>query len=229
MDQKEINTRRRKTILRELRVQGVGKTSITPDQMIIDFEILSDSRTYETTMMGAKHKYDSLKQALVDNGFSEGDLKTVSFYLERRFAQVKETDGTYKDVFKGFRHHHSLRLEFPFDIERLGLVLNILLSGAAEPNFNVQFGVADKSQLMKDLLGKAVIDARQKALILAQAGGVRLGDIMSMEYDHNEVVLLSPTRYGVAEASMAFGGAEMNITPQDIQATERVNIVWEIL
>jgi uncharacterized protein YggE len=215
--------------LKELRVQGVGRKSITPDQMIIDFEIISDSRTYEATMMGAKHKYDALKQALVENGFSEDDLKTVSFHLERRYGQVKEPDGTYKDVFKGFRHHHQLRLEFPFDINRLGIVLNILLAGAVEPNFNVQFGIKDKVLVRNELLEKAVIDAKEKALILAEASGVRLGEIVNIDQVNNEIVLISPTRYGVAEASMMVGGAEMNITPEDIQAAERVNMVWEIL
>lgn len=71
-------------------------------------------------------------------------------------------------------------------------------------------------------------DAKGKAQILAAAGGVMLGKILSIDYDWGEIEVRS--RVYAASAKMAYDSAPMiDLEPEDISNSDTVTVVWEIL
>ena len=83
------------------------------------------------------------------------------------------------------------------------------------------------------MLGKAVTDAREKATVLTQAGGVKLKDIQSIDYSWGEIDFeYRPMRGDMlvecCEAPMTYKSCNLDIEPDDIDVSDTVTVVWEI-
>jgi len=71
----------------------------------------------------------------------------------------------------------SLRLR---DLEALGPVLDALVSDGANRLDGVSFGLQDPDTAMDEARRLAVVDARRKAALYAEAAGVGLGQVISL-------------------------------------------------
>ena len=81
-----------------------------------------------------------------------------------------------------------------------------------------------------NLIKKAVADSRKKAEILAEAAGVRLGPIASINYSWSSLELVSNRMSMDAVPLMAAKTAApaMNIEPEDIDVSDTVTVIWSI-
>lgn len=126
---------------------------------------------------------------------------------------------------------HNLKVEFDFDTERLSKVLSALGSCLAHPQLSIAFTVQDTSAVNEEMLRSAAANARRKAEILCDAAGKRLGELLSIDYNWGELNICSRTSYEIAEDCMyAMSAAkEYAIEPDDIDVSDSVTFVWEIL
>ena len=127
-----------------------------------------------------------------------------------------------------------MKIEFESDNDRLGKILYALANCSVSPEFRISYTVKDPEAAKNTLLGKAVTDAREKAAVLTQAGGVTLGDIQTIDYSWGEIdfeyrpmrnELMTPDRM---TTPMAVGGYDLDIEPDDIEVSDTVTVVWEI-
>ena len=93
--------------------------------------------------------------------------------------------------------------------------------------------MSDPEAIKNLLLGKAVTDAKEKAAVLTQAGGVTLKDIQSIDYSWGEIDFeYRPMRGNMmvecCEAPMA-KSYDLDIEPDDIEVSDTVTVVWEII
>lgn len=90
----------------------------------------------------------------------------------------------------------------------------------------------DTEAVKNQLLGKAVEDSKAKALVLAEAAGVTLGELVSVDYSFGEKNLVSEPMSRnmplMKSADMVAGSYQMNIQPDDIQVSDTVTVVWQI-
>ena len=112
-------------------------------------------------------------------------------------------------------------------------VLSALASGSVRPEFRVSYTVSDPEGARNALLERAVADATEKAAALTRAGGVPLGDLQSIDYSWGRIdfEVLPRKVDGLVECCEipieAFGCAP-DITPDDIEVSDAVTVVWEI-
>ena len=102
------------------------------------------------------------------------------------------------------------------------------------PKFQFSFFVKDVEASKNELLGKAVTDAKAKAEVLTSAAGVKLLDILSIDYSWGEIDFeISPMRgdLGYGEYKMALAepaGYDIDIESDDIEVNDTVTVVWGI-
>ena len=126
---------------------------------------------------------------------------------------------------------NRLKLEFDLDTKVLGKALSAIASCSATPKLSIHFSVKDSNAISAEILKKATQDAKQKAEILCESSGVKLGSLVTIDYNWGKINLTSRTRYvgrtcGCAPTSRF---AEMDITPDDIDAEDDATFVWEII
>ncbi|MBR2748638.1 MAG: SIMPL domain-containing protein, partial [Firmicutes bacterium] len=100
------------------------------------------------------------------------------------------------------------------------------------PEIRLGYTVRDREAAKNQLLSQAVRDAKDKALVLTQAAGVKLKDIVTMDYSIGEADFEARPMRNMMMAKAAVSdeayGYSMDIQPDDIQVTDTVTVVWEI-
>ncbi len=215
---------------RTITTRGIAKLSLSPDLTVVSLSLRSTDKKYDAAMEKAGKQLKKLTDALKAVGFEETDIKTTNFNVNTEYESVPDEKGRYKQVFKGFGCYQNLKVEFPFDSGYLADVLSAIAESVSEPELNVQFTVKDKSKAGKELLKKAAEDAREKAEVLAEASGARLGTLLSIDYNLAEHNFRSPTVYTMEESCMKMARScdAINITPDDIIISDSVTFVWEL-
>ena len=220
--------------MRTIRVTGKGQINIRPDMTRITLSLEGTYPEYGEALRRSSQDTEQLKDLLTGFGFDRSDLKTLNFHVDTEYESYKD-HGAYKQRLVGYKYHHTMKVEFESDNERLGKVLYALAHCDVQPEFRLSYTVKDPEAAKNELLGKAVTDARVKATVLTQAAGVDLKDIQSIDYSWGQINFeVQPmNRMLMAEeccdsAINEVGSYDMDIEPDDIEVSDTVTVVWEI-
>ncbi len=220
--------------MRTIRVTGKGRIRVKPDTTRITMTLEGRHREYGETLRASSQETESVKDILCGFGFARADLKTLQFGVDTEYESYQDSDGAYRQRFVGYRYRHVMKVEFPSDGDRLGELLYALANGPVSPEFRISYTVRDPEATKNELLGKAVTDAKEKALVLTRAAGVALKEMQNIDYSWGEIDLETRPMDGAlfAEACAAAPKAAMrydlDIEPDDIEVSDTVTVVWEI-
>lgn len=219
--------------MREMRVTGRGRISVKPDRIRLMLTMSDVKKDYDKALKEASAKSAELQKAFCGCGFSEEDLKTVNFSVDAEYTGYSDKDGNWKQRFVGYRFNQMLKIEFPLDNDRLGQILYALAKSGVKSEFRIQYTVSNPEACRNELLGKAVSDAKEKAAILAEASGVKLGAIQTIDYSFGTMEIYSePVNFRsmkVAESCCEDSAYGMNIVADDIQLDDNVTVSFEIM
>ncbi len=216
---------------RIIRVTGKGNLSVKPDMIRLMLTLEDMRKTYEETLEQSAMQVEMLKDCFEKIGFNRKDLKTLNFNVDTEYESYQDYNKTWKRKFIGYKFVHALKLEFDADNKRLGQVLYALAHAPVRPEFRIKYTIKDTEAAKNQLLGKAVADSREKALILTKAAGVTLGDIVTIDYSWGEITFVSePMQKNmfVEEGCTTPDGYQIDIEPDDIDVSDTVMVVWEI-
>lgn len=219
--------------MREMRVTGRGRISVKPDRIRLMLTLSDVKKDYDKALKEALAKSAELQKAFCGCGFSEEDLKTVNFSVDAEYTGYSDKDGNWKQRFVGYRFNQMLKIEFPLDNDRLGQILYALAKSGVKSEFRIQYTVSNPEACRNELLGKAVSDAKEKAAVLAEASGVKLGAIQAIDYSFGTMEIYSePVNFRsmkVAESCCEDSAYGMNIVADDIQLDDNVTVRFEIM
>ena len=219
--------------MRTIRVTGKGQIKVKPDMTRITITLEGLYPDYAETLRRSSGDTDSLKDVLAAFGFERTDLKTLSFNVDTEYENYKD-HGAYKQRFVGYRFRHLLKVEFDSDNERLGKILFALGNCDLNPEIRISYTVKDPEAAKNELLGKAVKDAKEKAVVITAAAGVTLKDIQSIDYTWGEIEFEVNPMNRLMKACAPVPAAcedacyDMDIEPDDIEVADTVTVVWEI-
>ena len=219
---------------RIIRVAGKGTVSLPPDTTRLNINVTGTYKAYADTLKHSAEDTEQLREALTGLGFAPTDLKTLSFGVDTRYEHYQDKNGNYRQRFAGYIYNHSMKLEFPCDNELLGKLLYALGQLPCSPEFSIAYTVKDKEKAKNLLIANAVADSKAKAAVLAEASGVSLGEIQSIDYSLNEPcfeVMPMNGRFKAmkAEACCEDAAYGVNIQAEDIVCEDTVTIVWAIV
>ena len=220
--------------MRTIRVTGKGQIKFKPDMTRITLSLEGIYPEYGETLRRSSEDTERLKDLLTGFGFERSDLKTLNFSVDTEYESYKDK-GTYKQRFVGYKFHHLMKVEFDSDNDRLGRVLYSLANCPVKPEFRLSYTVKDPEAAKNELLGKAVIDAKEKASVLTQAAGVSLKNIQSIDYSWgqinfevqpmNRMLMVEECCTSMVEGA---GSYDMDIEPDDIEVSDNVTVIWNI-
>lgn len=215
---------------RTIRVTGKGKISVKPDtiSLIIDANGVFDD--YETAVKKSAEETAELRMAVESAGLAPGDLKTSSFDINTEYESFHDRDGNFRRRFVGYKYQHSCSINFPKDNEQLGRLLYALAKSKVNVEFSIRYIVKDPEPVKNELLNKAVSDSQAKANVLAEAAGVSLGNIVTIDYSWGELKIYSePVYKTLLDEAPAFGSSyDIDIEAEDIDVQDTVTIIWSI-
>ncbi len=218
--------------MKTITIKGMGKISVKPDLIVISMKIETENKEYDKTMELASEKIELLNNSLENIGFEKKSVKTTKFNVRTNYESIKTKDEIYKSVFCGYVCNHNLKIEFDFDTKRLSKVISTISKCFAKPELSISFTVKNPSNISRELLISATENAKQKAETLCEASNVKLGELISIDYNWGELNLVSDTDYRIESRLMMKSKASLanvEISPDDINVSDSATFVWEII
>ena len=217
--------------VREITVEGKGKVSFTPDVTRLTISIDGLRQTYNDAYELAAKNNNSLKSIVERQGLDPKKLKTTEFNIERSVDNVKDKLGNYHAQFLGYALKQNLKIDLGMDTKVLSKLVKAI--GEHIPAADIEIGYTVKDPRPADLrmLEKAVKDAKEKAQIMVKAAGAELGYIVNISYAWNELYVYHQSRCmtaGDACCNEMAAPDGLDMTPDDIGASDNVRVTWSI-
>ena len=213
---------------RTITVKGTGAMSVTPDLVILTLTFEETRIDYDDAVKSVSVGVAHLNRALKSVGYPDGSLKTLSFNVENEYRTEKDANGNYIKHFVGFCCTERFKLEFPLDKELLAKTLRVVTVNTLPPELSISFTVKDTAAVSRELLSLATKNAKEKAEILCEASGVKLGKLENIIYDWVDLKLVSLTRNCHMPTSYS-DESESYFEPDDIKVNDSASFVWEII
>ena len=219
--------------MKTIRVTGKGKIKLHPDVTRISMTLEGLQPEYGEAVRRSAEDSETLKALLEPLGFAAGDVKTLAFSVDPEYESYQEKQ-VWKQRLTGYRFRHMMKIEFDSENARLGKILYALANAkTVSPEFCISYTVKDPEASKNELLAAAIRDSSAKAKVLAKAAGAKLGELQSIDYSWGEIDFeVQPMRQMSAkmmEGSSVDYGYDMDIEPDDIEVSDTVTLVWEIV
>lgn len=210
---------------RTLTVTGTGVVEITPDTADVAFAVYSQNESLEVAQDDNSKRLEAIMQVLTDAGIAENDIATSNYSV--RVVNEYDRDGNLVGVI-GYEVWAALTVTIR-DISAVGTILDEAVGAGANEITSISFYVDDTDAAASQARTNAIENARVKADEMAEAAGVLVVGVYSIE----EVSAPEPNAVQYDMVADRAGSAEaapqaVPISPGQTSITVDVKIVFEI-
>lgn len=216
---------------RTIRIKGIGHAAQAPDQVVLSLSLTARNREYSAALTIGSQQVEMLREAIVEAGFKADDLKTTNFDVRTIYEDEEYREGSskrYRQIFSGFECQHDLQMIFDLNNDKLNAAVDKIAACLSEPKISVAFTIKDTDAFIGKLLKSATRDAKLKARTLCAAAGVKLGNLIEINYSQDATILRNETRFENKAVLGCSSDTAFNFEPDDVQASDTVDFLWEI-
>ena len=217
----------------KISIQGKGSIHVVPDVTRITISINHHGKTYKEVYAKGKENSEWIRKILEFNKKPGNLAKSLYFDVSEHTINVYDDEGSGEivDVVKdGFDLSQRVKIDLPIN----NVLVNNIVRGVGKfiPNAQVSIGftVQDLRPYQLKMLKRAVGDAKEKAEIMAEASGSKLGKVLEIDYNFSHIDTYSQARniHSTEEAKESTADA-LDITPDDMVISDRVDVVFELI
>jgi hypothetical protein len=177
-------------------VSGEATISVPPDLAQIDSGVTTEAKTAREASEANNKAMGIVLLALKNAGIAEKDFQTSRLSLSPQSAPGRNPNAPFQIV--GYRASNRVTVTIR-DITKVADTIDILVGSGANEISGISFMVSKASKLLDDARSEAIVDAKRKAEIYAQAANVMLGAPISI----SEETAPGPVPYRKMAAGMA--------------------------
>src|SRR5512138_1223787 len=168
---------------RTLSVSGNGQAFLAPDIAYIYVGVHTEKPTASEAVKENNTETQKVIQALKDFGIDPKDIRTTNFSIwpmDRPDPQTGLPSGQ-----KTYAVDNTVYVTIR-DLKKLGDLLDTAVQAGANTVNSVQFDVANKDEALKQARVDALKKAETQAKEVAEASGLSLGQIQSINFTDNQ-------------------------------------------
>lgn len=200
---------------------ATGDTIIDPDMATVSAGVVTQAATAAEALRQNSSAMQGVFRELREAGVAERDIQTSSLSVNPVFAPQNDDRSGPRII--AYRADNQVRA-IVRDLDRLGAAIDALVEAGANNVGNVTFDREDSRAAMDEARREAIQNALATARLYAEAGGFRLGRILSV----NEVQGYRPMPVMMARAEMAYDAATPT-APGQLTVEVQVNVEIEII
>lgn len=206
-------------------IRGEGAVSAPPDIVTIRIGVETWAKTAVEALRENSAEAEAFIAVAKERGVAPADIQTqgVSLFPLYDNSLYESMRSGREDAPKldGFKADNGLTIRLR-DVASAGETIGALVGAGANRLHGIEFGLADDREQRDAARRAAVADAQRKARLYAEAAGVALGPIVSIE---EENVGIRPRMAAMAMSERA-GSVPMEAGEANVTAS--VRIVWRI-
>ncbi len=160
---------------RTIFVNGTGRVTLTPDIAHISIGVVTEDKDAGSAVTANTTQSQAVMDALKGFGVADEDIRTTNFsiYPQQDWSQDVP-------VIVSYRVQNSVLVTVR-DLDQIGGILDAVVRAGANAINGIQFDVEDREAAYTLALEAAVQNARSRAETLAEAAGVDLGEVRSID------------------------------------------------
>ena len=194
---------------RSMNVSGTGRVSVVPDIAMVNIGVRTEADDVNDALSGNTAQANAIAETLKDLGIDEKDIQTSNFNVypaDRYNPMTGEVEGRYFVV-------ENTVIVNVRDLTKLGDVLSAVVDAGANNIYGISFGVEDREAAVTEARELAIQDAKAKAEAIAEAAGVVLGDLLSINvYEGSAPITYFDAKGGAySEAAVPISAGTINI------------------
>jgi uncharacterized protein YggE len=208
--------------VRTLSVAGNGQAYLAPDIAYIYIGVHTEKLTAAEAVEENTTETQALIEAIQAFGIDPQDIRTTNFSI----WPIDQFDpGTGRPTGDKMYAVDNTVYVTVRELDKLGDLLDTAVQAGANTVNSVQFDVSDKDAGLQEARIEAMKDAEQQATQLAEAAGLALGEVQSINFVDNQYPIFDGKGGGGGVAAEA---AAVPIQPGQLTFTVTVNITYAI-
>ena len=217
---------------RTIKVTGKSNVKANPDYTRISLTLSDTLKEYDECLAKSVEDMNIIVECIKRLGFERSELKTSSFEIDRKMQSYRDKYDNWKERFLGYEYTENVNFTFKNDNVRLGKILYALARLSIIPEIRISYFCSDVESIKNQLLELAIKDAKKKAELLTSASGVKLCEILDIDYSWINVNLelddlkLCPS--GELQDCCDEEGYDVDFEPDDISTSDSVRITFRI-
>jgi uncharacterized protein YggE len=201
---------------------GEGKVVVTPDMALVNVGVVTEAKSVQATIKENNDKMAKITASLKELGLDPKDVQTSSYNLYPNYYYPSNEP----PVISGYRLDQGLTLKIR-DLAKVDSVLGKATELGVNSIYGLSFTLQDDTKVKQEARAKAFEAAKDKASEMADAAGVKIGDILAFSEGGGAT---PPMPYYAKDMAQGLGGG--GYTPE-VQAgsqeyTVYVNVTYEI-
>lgn len=205
---------------RTLRVQASAEVQVPPNRVTITVGVSAQNANLKQGAETLQKTTAQILQFCRQWNIKEKNLQTQNVSVYPQYPgeySPKQTQTLYR-----LNQTLSVTLE---DLARYDKILYGLLQNGANQIESVEFYSSQEAKYRQNALRQAVKKAREKAELLAQEAGVKLGKVLTLEEENSSFGAFANARQNFFAAD---SGAQNTLAPGLISVQAKVGVVYQI-
>lgn len=198
---------------RTVTVTGSGAVSVVPDMASIQLAVVTRNSSVTAASGDNARTMTQVQEAIQAAGVPKESFSTSNYiiYQESSYENGRSIPGDY-------RVSNTLTIVLR-DVTKAGSIIDIAIQSGANELSSLSFSVSDTHSAVNEARLLAVEQAEEAAKLLAEAGGARLGKILTLaEESYNRPLYVSNK---TLEADGVAGATPVSAAKSDITVTIR--------
>jgi len=206
-------------------MQGDATVSAAPDQATLTTGVVTQAETARKALDANTAAMTALVGVLKSAGIADRDIQTSGFSVQPRYVKSDRRDenGYSKPpAIAGYQVSNNVDI-LVRDLDKLGGVLDQVVSAGSNTIGGVTFSVADPGPLRDQARKKAIADAMAKARLYADAAGQCLVRVLSIAENGGYAPVAKTVRAMAFEADAA-----VPVQSGEVGYSISVNMQWQL-
>lgn len=209
-------------------VEGIGRLTAKPDEAEVRLGIVNEETYLKKAFEKQTKSMNEVISAIKDLGIKEDDIKTTHYSVIPRYKDNKSIGGWGRQKPSSFEVSHQLTVKIR-DLQKVGDIIDTVIEQGAIFIYDLEFNSSKIEELEKEVRLKAAKNAREKAQILAEGTGFKLGRVLKVDEAKIEPPYLRRAQgRAFEEARFDKLTATTQIGPGSIELEASCTVIYEI-
>lgn len=166
-------------------VTGEGEVQAAPDMAILDLSVLREAKTAREALTDNNKAMSKVLGAMKEAGIEDRDLQTSGVNIQPTYTYPNDKNGLKAPKIIGYNVTNGLTVRVR-DLNKVGDLLDKSIDLGVNQSGGLRFVNDDPSKALMDARKKAMENAMEKAKILTETAGAKVGRVLEItEYVNN--------------------------------------------
>lgn len=209
-------------VVRQVSVSGMGEAKVEADMARVHLSAQAQSNTSAEAKNIVDQRVNEVIRILDSVGLDEEDLTAGQISISPRYNYRNN-----RQEFIGYFASRSIQVEID-DLDLLNTFLDAALEQQIDGINQIEYRTSNEEEAKTLAREMAIQDSKQKAEFLAQAYGVELGNVISINYQSSYASPVIYEQVGLARAESFAADSAGQYIPDQLSFSDRISVVFEL-